>query len=153
MTVLHDGSSSEEVIKDAVLASVESSMTSGELAASIDDVEKVTYVGESLDDLKVALGPEETLVEYYYTVESKPGANPDDFTDAIEDGLLESVTREVADASVGGISSEPVDLELTECKSLRCVSLVRYAVFPSLIAIRVTLTLLFFFSSLRFLHC
>ena len=120
MTVLHDGSGSEEVIKDAVLASVEGSMTSGELADSIDDVEKVTYVGESLDDLKVSLGPEETLVEYYYTVETKPGADPDAFTAAIEEGLLESVTRNVADASVGAISSEPIDLEMTECKSLKC---------------------------------
>ena len=41
MTVLHDGSSSEEVVKDDVLASVEGSMTSGELAGSIEDVEKV----------------------------------------------------------------------------------------------------------------
>ena len=95
-------------------------MTSGELADSIDDVEKVTYVGESLDDLKVSLGPEETLVEYYYTVETKPGADPDAFTAAIEEGLLESVTRNVADASVGAISSEPIDLEMTECKSLKC---------------------------------
>ena len=118
MTVLHDGSGSEEVIKDAVLASVEGSMTSGELADSIDDVEKVTYVGESLDDLKTSLGPEETLVEYYYTVEALPGADPDAFTAAIEDGILESVTRDVADASVGAISSEPVDLELTECESV-----------------------------------
>ena len=116
MTVLHDGSGSEEVIKDAVLASVEGSMTSGDLAGSIDDVEKVTYVGESSDDLKASLGPEETLVEYYYTVEALPGADPDAFTAAIEDGLLESVTRNVADASVGAISSEPLDSELTICK-------------------------------------
>ena len=116
MTVLHDGSGSEEVIKDAVLASIEGSMTSGELADSIDDVEKVTYVGESLDDLKVSLGPEETLVEYYYTVEALPGADPDAFTAAIEEGLLESVTRDVEDASVGAISSEPLDSELTICK-------------------------------------
>ena len=57
MTVLHDGSGSEEVIKDAVLASVEGSMTSGELADSIDDVEKVTYLGDSLEDVTAALGP------------------------------------------------------------------------------------------------
>ena len=125
MTVLHDGSSSEEVVKDDVLASVEGSMTSGELAGSIEDVEKVAYLGDSLEDVEASLGPEETIVEYYYTVETKPGANPDDFTAAIEDGLLDSVTREVVDASVGGISSEPVDMELTECKSLRCVFLVR----------------------------
>ena len=57
MTVLHDGSGSEEVIKDAVLASVEGSMTSGELADSIDDVEKVTYLGDSLEDVTATLGP------------------------------------------------------------------------------------------------
>jgi hypothetical protein len=57
MTVLHDGSGSEEAIKDAVLASVESSMSSGELAGAIDDVEKVTYVGDSLEDVIAALGP------------------------------------------------------------------------------------------------
>ena len=118
MTVLHDGSGSEEVTKDAVLASVESSMSSGELAGAVDDVDKITYVGENLDDLKAILGPEETVVEYYYTVEAVPGADPDAFTAAIEDSLLESVTRNVADASVGAINSEPVDLELTECKFL-----------------------------------
>ena len=57
MTVLHDGSGSEEVIKDAVLASVEGSMTGGELADSINDVEKVTYLGDSLEDVTAALGP------------------------------------------------------------------------------------------------
>ena len=57
MTVLHDGSSSEEVVKDDVLASVEGSMTSGELAGSIEDVEKVAYLGDSLEDVTAALGP------------------------------------------------------------------------------------------------
>ena len=36
LTVLHDGGSSEKVVKDAVLAAVENSMASGELAASVD---------------------------------------------------------------------------------------------------------------------
>ena len=131
MTVLHDGSVSEELVQDDVLASVEGSMTSGELAGSIEDVERVSYLGDSLEDVETSLGPEETVVEYYYTVETKPGANPDDFTAAVEDGLLDSVTRDVVDASVGGISSEPVDMELTECKSLRCVFLVRLLTFLS----------------------
>jgi hypothetical protein len=70
--------------------------------------------------------PQETIVEYYYTIETKPGASPGDIIAAIEDALLDDVTREVTHASVGGFSTEPVDVELTECKSLRCVSLVRY---------------------------
>ena len=70
--------------------------------------------------------PQETIVEYYYTIETKPGTNPDDYIAAIEDALLDDVTREVTHASVGGFSTEPVDVELTECKSLRCVSLVWY---------------------------
>jgi len=124
MTVLHHNGEDPVDVETAVLQSVQEKMGNDSLT-SIDTVEDVIYLGTSFDEVKASLGPEETIVEYYYTVETKPGANTDDFTAAIEDGLLDSVTREVVDASVGGISSEPVDMELTECKSLRCVFLVR----------------------------
>ena len=116
MTVLHNNGDDSADVETAVLQSVQEKMGDDSLT-SIDTVEDVIYLGTSFDEVKASLGPEETILQYYYTVEAKPGTNPDDFTAAIEDGLLDSVTREVVDASVGGISSEPVDMELTECKS------------------------------------
>ena len=139
MTVLHHNGDDPVDVETAVLQSVQEKMGDDSLT-SIDTVEDVIYLGTSFDEVKASLGPEETIVEYYYTVETKPGANPDDSTAAIEDGLLDSVTREVVDASVGGISSKPVDMELTECKSLRCVFSCLVTFF---IAIRMILTILF----------
>ena len=119
MTVMHHDGDDPADVEIVVLESVRETMGDDSLT-KIDTVEDVIYLGTSFDEVKASLGPEETLVEYYYTVETKPGADPDAFTAAIEDGLLESVTRNVADASVGGINSEPIDLEMTECKSLKC---------------------------------
>ena len=119
MTVMHHDGDDPADIESVVLESVQETMGDDSLT-TIDTVEDVVYLGTSFDEVKASLGPEEMLVEYYYTVETKPGADPDAFTAAIEDGILESVTRDVADASVGGINSEPVDLEMTECKLFKC---------------------------------
>ena len=119
MTVMHHDGDDPADIESVVLESVQETMGDDSLT-TIDTVEDVVYLGTSFDEVKASLGPEETLVEYYYTVETKSGADPDAFTAAIEDGILESVTRDVADASVGGINSEPVDLEMTECKLFKC---------------------------------
>ena len=115
MTVMHHDGDDPADIESVVLESVQETMGDDSLT-TIDTVEDVVYLGTSFYEVKASLGPEETLIEYYYTVETKPGADPDAFTAAVEDGLLESVSRDVADASVGGINSEPVDLEMTECK-------------------------------------
>jgi hypothetical protein len=117
MTVERRESVNPADVESVILTSVQETMGDNSLV-QIDTVEDTIYLGTSFEEVKASLGPEETVVEYYYTVEAVPGADPDAFTAAIEDSLLESVTRNVADASVGGINSEPVDLELTECEFL-----------------------------------
>ena len=85
MTVLHDGSVSEELVKDDVLASVEGSMTSGELAGSIEDVERVSYLGDSLEDVTAALGPPfdgTPVVEQIQESTIGPGDDDDDDDDS-----------------------------------------------------------------------
>ena len=115
MTVLHDESSSPANVEAVVLDSVESKMSSGELTI-IDTVEKVTYLGDSLDDVADALGPSETVIDYYYTVETTPDGNPDDFASEVENGMLKRVAEDVSLPGVGAITSNPADSELTECK-------------------------------------
>ena len=115
MTVLHDGSADAGDIEAAVLSSIEGTISSGELT-SIDTVEKVTYLGDSMDDVTKALGPLETVVDYYYTVETTPAGNPDDFTAKIEGGLLEGVADDVSLPGIGAMTSNPADSELTDCK-------------------------------------
>ena len=119
MTVLHDDSADAAAdaadIEAAVLAAVEDTTSSGELT-SIDTVEKVTYLGDSMDDVTDALGPLETVLDYYYTVETTPDGNPDEFASEIESGMLKGVAEDVSLPGVGGITSNPADSELTECK-------------------------------------
>ena len=91
MTVLHDGSVSEELVKDDVLASVEGSMTSGELAGSIEDVERVSYLGDSLEDVTAALGPPfdgTPVVEQIQESTIGPGDDNDDDDDDSQMGVI-----------------------------------------------------------------
>ena len=119
-TVLHDESAVPADIEAAVLSSIEDTISSGELT-SIDTVEKTTYLGDSLDDVTDALGPLETTVDYYYTVETTPDGSPDTFASEMESGILEGVADDVSLSGIGAITSSPPDSELTECKCRCCL--------------------------------
>ena len=119
-TVLHDESAVPADIEAAVLSSIEDTISSGELT-SIDTVEKTTYLGDSLDDVTDALGPLETTVDYYYTVETTPDGSPDTFASEMESGILEGVADDVSLSGIGAITSSPPDSELTECKCTCCL--------------------------------
>lgn len=84
----------------------------------------------------------ETTVGYYYTVETAPEGDPQDFLPKLENALLNGVARDVflpcddqselkkngnlrktikpnlqSDVAIDSISSKPVDTELIQCKS------------------------------------
>ena len=89
-----------------------------------------------------------TKVTFYYTVETTPDGNPDDFLPSLENALLQDVARDVFlpceeetrklknkkkkatlrknkrrflqgdDVSITSVSSRPTDTELTQCKLL-----------------------------------
>jgi len=71
-----------------------------------------------LDDVTDALGPLETTVDYYYTVETTPDGAPDAFATEIESGILEGITDDVSLSGIGAITSSPPDSELKEFSCL-----------------------------------
>ena len=113
MTVFHDESQENTDIEDIVLGSVEERMSNGDLT-NIQTVERVTYLGDSMKDVTNALGPLETIVEYYYTVETTAAGNPDEFAAKIEDSLLEGVVDDVSLPGIGAITTSPADSMLLE---------------------------------------
>lgn len=73
MTVVHDGDDDQEGIKSALLASVQETMESGDLE-TIDTVERVTFLGSSVDDVYAAPG----IIVDGVAASTSSTENPDD---------------------------------------------------------------------------